>query len=92
MQNTFILFIIINHTAQKCSCQFQEGCASTNGKKMGELSASTTEVPCMYASREDKERKWRRLIMKKNEFKHLNTGHSCWEKPIKAGISLNHMA
>lgn len=50
--------------------QFHKGCASTNGKKMGELSAFTTEVPCMYASREDKERKWRRLIMIK---KTLNT-------------------
>lgn len=53
----------MNPTAQKCSCQFQEGCASTNGKKMGELSAFSTEVPCMYASREDKERKWGRLIV-----------------------------
>lgn len=92
MQNTFILFIIINHTAEKCSCQFQEGCASTNGKKMGELSAFTTEVPCMYASREDKERKRRRLIMKKKDPEHLNRGDSCWEKPIKAVVSLNQVA
>lgn len=88
MQNTFILFIIINHTAEKCSRQFQEGCASTNGKKTDELSAFTTEVPYMYASREDKERKWR-LIMKQ---KPLNRGDSCWEKPIKAVGSPNQVA
>lgn len=46
-------------------------------KKMGELSAFTTEVPCMYASREDKERKWRRLIMKIKDPEHLNRGESC---------------
>lgn len=76
MQNTFILFIKINHTAEKCSRQFQEGCASTNGKKMGELSAFITEVPSMYTSRQDKERKWRRLIMKKEDPEHLNRGDS----------------
>lgn len=80
MQNTFILFIIINHTAEKCSRQFQEGFESTNGKKMGELSAFTTEVPCMYASREDKERKWRRLIMKKKKTLNTSTGVTPAEK------------
>lgn len=52
--------------------QFHEGCASANGKKMGELSAFTTQVPSMHTSREDKEKKWRRLIMKKENPEHLN--------------------
>lgn len=87
MQNTFILFIIINHIAEKCSRQFQEGFASTNGKKTGELSAFTTEVPCMYASREDKESK-QKTDYEKNQ---KTLGDSCRENPVKAVVSLNQL-
>lgn len=70
--------------------QFHKGCASTNGKKMGELSAFTTEVPCMYASREDK--KMEKTNNDKKNPEHLNRGDSCWEKRIKALVSLNQVA
>ena len=86
MQNTFILFMKNTHVNSRNAVPV------LNGKEMGQLPAFTTEVPCMYASREDKERTWRRLIMKKKELKHLNRGHSCWEKPIKAVVSLDPVA